>query len=231
MSSVLFNNLTSKEKSEAIEHLIENSSPRADFFLMVVLSIVMATLGVLIDNTAVVIGSMLIAPMLYSVLSFSLALVLLDWKLFGRSCWSIVKSVFFSLLAAVVVTFLFAPHTGSPSQNFEVISRIQPDVVWFAVAFVAGLAGSFALTKPHLGETLPGVAISVSLIPPLAVSGVGFALFDWEIMIKSFQLFLINAAGIALASFAVFFLMKFQVERRAAKQAVKKEQKLIEKEK
>lgn len=230
MSLIVFSNLEERDKTKAVESLIAHSSPRSDFFLMVVLSVAMATFGVLIDNTAVVIGSMLIAPILYPVLGFGLGVALLDLKLIGRSFFTVIKSVLVALITAAAITFIFSPYTGSPSQNMEVVSRLDLGVVAFAIAVVAGLAASFALVKPHLSETLPGVAISVALIPPLAVSGVGFALFDWEIMMQSLLLFGLNILGVALISVLVFFLLNFKVKSKVAERTIKKEDKKIEKE-
>lgn len=230
MSLILFNNLEEKEKTNAIENLIGQGSPRPDFFLMVVLSVAMATFGILLDSSAVVIGSMLIAPILYPILSFALGIAIFDWKLIFRSFLTTLKSVFLAIITTAIITFIFAPYSGSPSQNMEILARLEPGLISFAVAVVAGFAASFALVKPHLSETLPGIAISVSLIPPLAVSGVGFALFDWEIMVQSLVLFGLNILGIILASFIVFFLMNFKRKKKVAEQAIKKEDKAIKQE-
>lgn len=230
MSLILFTNLEEKEKTNAVEKLITQGSPRPDFFLMVVLSVAMATFGVLLDSAAVVIGSMLIAPILYPILSFALGVAILDWKLISRSLFTTIKSVIMAVLATAIITFIFVPYSGSPSQNMEILARLEPGIISFAVAVVAGFVASFALVKPHLSETLPGIAISVSLIPPLAVSGVGFALFDWEIMIQSLVLFGLNILGIILASFTVFFLMNFKRKKKVAEQAIKKEDKAIKRE-
>ncbi len=96
---------------------------------------------------------------------------------------------------------------------------------------IAGLAGSFALVKPQLSETLPGIAISVALIPPIAVVGIGLARFNWEIISGSLLLFLVNAIGVVFASMMTFSLMNFYVKRHEADKVVKKEDKKIEKEK
>jgi len=228
MKSILFANLTEGNKSDAVEHLITDSSPRAHFFLMVTLSILMATFGLLIDNIAVVIGSMLIAPILYPVLSLALGLVMLDPKLIGRSLYTLLRSIFLAIAAAVLVTFIFFGRENGVGE--AVLERTVPTVIDFAIAVVAGFAVSFALVKPSLSETLPGIAISVSLIPPLAVTGIGIALFDWHIISQSFLLFLINTAGILLASAAVFFFMNLSVKKRLAESVIKKEDKKIEKE-
>ncbi len=220
MTLVLFNNLTEKDKSHAIENLIRESTPRQDFFLMIVLSILMATFGFLINNSAVIIGSMLIAPMLYPILSLSLGIVIADSKVISRSFYTIVKSMAFGVASSALVTLFF---TSDFKANTQIISHIQPSLIYGAIAIVAGFAASFALIKPHLSETLPGVAISVAIIPPLALMGIGIAHFNWAIISNSFVLFLLNIVGIIFASMIVFSLMHLYIKRKIAMETIKKE--------
>ena len=114
--------------------------------------------------------------------------------------------------------------------NPEILARTQPSLIYGTVAMIAGLAASFALIKPQLSATLPGTAISVALIPPLAVTGIGVARFDWGMITNSFILFLINAIGIIFASMVVFSLMHLYVKRDVASKTIKKENLAIEKE-
>jgi uncharacterized membrane protein len=99
------------------------------------------------------------------------------------------------------------------------------------VAIIAGLAGSFALVKPQLNETLPGIAISVALIPPLAVIGIAIAKFNWQLLHGSLLLFLVSIIGVIFASMITFSLMDFYVKREKAEEALEKEKKKIEREK
>lgn len=103
----LFHNLTEKDKSDAIENLIENSTPSKDFFLMITLSILMATFGLLIYSSAIIIGSMLIAPMLYPILSLALGITISDPKLISRSFYTVIKSLAYGIAAATIVTAFF----------------------------------------------------------------------------------------------------------------------------
>ncbi len=222
MALVLFNNLTEKDKSTAIENLITESTPRQDFFLMVILSVIMATFGLLINNSAVVIGSMLIAPILYPILSLSLGIVMADFKLISRSFYTLVKSITFGIATAAIIALFF-------SKDYETYFT-EPSLIYVMIAIVAGMAASFALIKPQLSETLPGVAISVTLIPPLASTGIGIAKFNWAIISESFVLFLVNAIGIIFASMIVFSLMHLYIRRMEARKAIKKEDHAIEKE-
>jgi uncharacterized hydrophobic protein (TIGR00271 family) len=221
MSLLVFHTLSEQEKSNAVEKLIEQSTPRQDFFVLVVLSILMATFGLLLDSAAVVIGSMLIAPMLYPILGVSLGVIMSDARLMRRSFVTVVKSIALAVIASASVALLARPlgYVVTP----EILARTQPSMIYAAVAVVAGLAASLALVKEKLVETLPGIAISVALIPPLSVIGIGLAWLDFGIATRAFLLFFLNAVGIVFASMVVFSLMNFYVKRAVADAAITRE--------
>ena len=228
MVLVLFRNLTEKDKSEAVERLITGSTPNQDFFFMIILSVLTATFGLLLNNAAIIIGSMLIAPMLYPILSLSLGIIMSDTKLISRAFYTILKAFLFGIFSAFLATLLFASHFSEITP--EVISRTQATIPYVIVAIVAGLAGSFALVKPKLSETLPGIAISVALIPPVAAVGIGMAKFNWVIISGSFLLFIVNLIGIIFASMITFSMMNFYVKRGEAHKAAEIEDKKVERE-
>ncbi|PJA46132.1 TIGR00341 family protein [Candidatus Uhrbacteria bacterium CG_4_9_14_3_um_filter_50_9] len=232
MATTLFSTLTGSDKNEAIKRLIEESTPRDDFFLMTVLSVLMATFGLLTNSVAVIIGSMLIAPLLSPILGLSLGVVMADSRLIFRSFWTIVKAIIWAVPAAAVVTLLFTSQAGlNQDLNAEILSRTEPSIISIAIAIVAGAAASFALIKPQLSATLPGVAISVAIIPPLAVTGIGLARFDIAVLTDSFILFVINAISIMFASTIVFSLMNLYVKREVADKVLNKEDRALVKEK
>jgi uncharacterized hydrophobic protein (TIGR00271 family) len=227
MVFVLFNRLSERDKGNAIKKLIYESTPDQDFFLMMILSILMATFGLLINSVAVIIGSMLIAPILSPILSLSLGVVMADPKLISRSFYTIIKSLAYGISAAAIITLLFNSQYQNTS---EIIARTEPSMIYAAIAVIAGLAASFAIIMPEIGASLPGVAISVALIPPIAVTGIGVARFDWHIISNSFLLFAINAAGIVFASMIIFSMMNLYGKRKVVASAVKKEDDIVKKE-
>ena len=170
MFESLFNNITSAEKDEAIENIIRHASPRPDFFLMLILSISMAVFGVLLNSPVILIGSMLIAPLLYPLLSLSLGVIVSDPKLIGISLFTLIKSVGISLLAAFVIGLMFTGAVGGNDFFLTTTFGSETSFMYVIVAVIAGFAAAFAITKPQLNETLPGVAIAVALVPPLTSS-------------------------------------------------------------
>jgi uncharacterized hydrophobic protein (TIGR00271 family) len=219
----LFNSSSSGEKSDAVKKLIEQSTPNMDFFLMVILSVVMAAFGLILDSSAVVIGAMLIAPVLSPILSLAMGIVMFNENLIKRAAFTLGKSLIFAIGSAFVIGLFFATKSGVEVP--EIISRTSPSLLDAAVAVVAGFAASFALVKPKLSESIPGIAISVSLVPPLAATGLGLATFNFAVAKGAFLLFFINILGIIFASVFVFSSMNLYTKRGTADRAIKEVEK------
>ncbi len=230
MLEALFHNVSEAEKNEAIEAIVQHASPRQDFFLMLTLSVSMAVFGVLLESTVILIGSMLIAPLLYPLLSLSLGVIVSDTRLIGSSVYTIGKSVGLSLAAGFLIGLLFGGEAGVESSALYVAAGGASSLMYAVVAVIAGLAAAFATTKPHLNETLPGVAISVALVPPLAFAGLGLSFFDWGVVSNSLLLFFVNVIGIMFSAMIVFSLFRFAVKKKVTEEAVKEEEKVIRKE-
>jgi uncharacterized hydrophobic protein (TIGR00271 family) len=228
MIARLFNSLSETEKTEAVKDLIQDSTARPEFFLMTGLSVVMATVGLLMNNAAVIIGSMLIAPILSPILSLSMGIVMADFQIAARSFRTLLVASGVSIGIAAVST-LFFPM--SLELGDEVLSRTDPSLAYLTIAVVAGIAASFARAKPDMSESIPGIAISVALIPPLAVMGVGIARLNWEVASGSFLLFVMNVIGIVFASMIIFSLMNLYAKRNIASRAVASVEKQLAKEK
>ena len=230
MFQALFENITEKDKNIAINNIIDRATPRQDFFVMITLAVSMAAFGVLLDSVVILIGSMLIAPLLYPLLSLGLGVITNDLKLIGRSFYTVLKSAGMAIVASFVIGFLFK---GASHGSFltDVVVGGSSSFMYTVIAAIAGFAAALAITKPHLNETLPGVAISVALVPPLAVTGIGFAFFDWAVVSNGLLLFIVNVIGILFSSMIVFSLFQFASKKKVAEKAVEKEDKEIKKEK
>jgi len=171
-----FDKIEQKDKTAAVEKLIENSTPSHSFYAMVILAVAMATLGLLLDNTAIVIGSMLVSPLLFSLLGVAMGLSMSNGKLITRSAGTFLWSTIAGIIIAIIVTWFFS--SVESSLNDEIISRTFSGLPYMAVAFIAGLAAAFSLVNPKLNDSFPGIAISVALLPPIATIGIGIGLLD-----------------------------------------------------
>jgi len=217
-------------KTKAVKKLVEDATPDFDFFLLVVLSVLMATFGLLAGSETIVIGSMLIAPILHPIIGLALGISMSNPHLIRRSLSTIWKAGLFAIGAAVAATLFFAFGGESGSLNEIILSRTEPSLIFLMVAVISGLAVTYAMVKPKLSETLPGVAVSVALIPPLAVVGIGIASFDWAVVAGATVMFGVNVLGIVAASMFAFSLMNVHDKQRIAESTIKKEEKRIEKE-
>jgi uncharacterized hydrophobic protein (TIGR00271 family) len=172
---------------------------------------------------------MLIAPLLYPLLSLALGITIADEKLIGRSVFTLIRSFGFALAAGAVIGFLFSAQDSAVP--FALVVGESASLMYALVAAIAGFAAAFAMTKPHLNETLPGVAISVSLVPPLAVAGVALSMLNWSAFSDALLLFAVNMIGIIFSAMIVFALMRLSAKRKLAEEVVKREETLLAKEK
>lgn len=218
--------LTKVQKRETVNKLLEESTPTYDFFLMLVLASIIVTIGLLLSNAAVIIGGMLVAPILFPILSLSMGIVVGDIKLIKRAGAVIIQSVVVATLISLFISLLFIRKEITP----ELISRIYPNLAYFLIAFVSGGAAAYALARPSLSAILPGVAVSVSLIPPLAAVGVSITFLSWEMTVGTAGLFFLNLIGIVFAGLIVFAVLKFYEVKEVIEKKIKAEEAVIKEE-
>ena len=195
------------EGKEAIKRLIDESRINNDYIVMLVFATLLTTFGLLLDNTAVVIGGMLMAPLLSSILSLGLAFVTINLSSIVRSVWSVLRS----LLTVLFVSYSAAAIFGVPDINTtEILVRTIPTWFYVHVAIISGLAATYTWAKPKLSATLPGVAIAVALLPPLCVVGIAMSVGDSIIVTDATVMFLVNFLGIIISSIVIFTLLGFK---------------------
>lgn len=223
-----FRALPDKDKAALVRKLVENGTPDFDYFYLIGLSTLMATLGLLLDSSSIVIGSMLIAPLMYPILGVALGLVMMgkDATLFHRAFNTLVKSLAVALGLSVVAAFLFGNEATYATA--EVMARTAPSHLHLLVAIVAGAAVAYMLARPEWDDALPGVAIAVALVPPLATIGVGIAALSATIIKGAAMLLLLNLFGIVAVAVTIFLLMNLSEKESIAKSTVKREEEKIE---
>ncbi len=219
-----FQTIAHTDKQRAVHLLVQRATPDFDFFFMITLSVLMATFGLLAGSEAIIIGSMLIAPILYPVLGIALSLSMSDQVLLRQSLWTVAKAIVISFIAAAGAAIFFTSVHGKPIHETAIIAaRTSPSLLLLLVGVVAGVAVVYALVKPKLSETLPGVAISVALIPPLATAGIGIAWLNVAITFGAFATFFVNVFGIIGAGMITFSLMNVYNLRSVAHKTMEKE--------
>ena len=176
------------------------------FWSVLLLSGAIATLGLALDATAVVIGAMLVAPLLGPLLGLSLALAVGDGRLAIQTALTILIGAAGVTLLAAGLTLLLPFDTVTP----EIAARTRPTTLDLAIAIASGLAGAVvtASREQRLSSSIPGVAIAVALIPPLGVAGFGIGTgWQWPLIRGALLLFGANLAGIVLSGMLVFLLI------------------------
>lgn len=187
------------------------------WWVMLLLSVAIATFAILQDSTAVVIGAMLIAPLMTPILGLAGALVN-GWRVrAGRSSLLVTLGV----AGAVALSYVIAswvPALVSFDANSQITSRVNPTFVDMLIALAAGAAGAFATVTTRVASSIAGVAIAVALVPPLGVVGVSLQEQRWDEAFGSLLLFLTNFVSIVLAAAAVFVLAGFAESTRLRSQ-------------
>jgi len=148
---------------EAVENTVNRGSiPAFSFYFMLSISAVIATLGLLANSAAVVIGAMIIAPLMSPIISFSYGLVSGTCPLIIRSLSTVATGNLLTIGVAFVITELI----GSQLAGSEIVARMRPTLLDLGIAFAAGAAAAFAYTRPGVSSALAGIAIAVALVPP-----------------------------------------------------------------
>ena len=200
------------------------SIPNFSFFFLLICASVIATLGLIINSTAVIIGAMIVAPLMNPILSMAFAIVIADWALYKRS----IITVLLGMICTILVSFLITLALPIDVVGREVVGRIYPNLIDLGIAVAAGAAGSFSLTRQSIASSIAGVAIAVALVPPLCVTGIGLAMggdiagafgigviSEIKVSTGAFLLFLVNLAGITFTSCLVFLSQSYGTFKKA----------------
>ena len=207
-------------RTELYEARIASSKPSLGFFILLISSAVIATLGLISNSTAVVIGAMIVAPLMDPILSLAFGLAVSDGRLIRRSA----VTVGFGVLAVVGTASLISWGLGVSYVQSQITGRTSPNLIDLGIAIAAAVAGSFSMTRKQLSNSIAGVAIAVALVPPLCVSGIGLTLGSEMVAVfgrgtvagltnqiaeGSFLLFLANLIGITVTSLVVFLVQLY----------------------
>ena len=185
-----------------------SSQKQIGFWVLLILSTTIATLAILADSTAVVIGAMLVAPLMTPILGVSAGIVNGWMSRVSRSFMTVVGGVAVSILTAWIVA-KWAPPIVPITANSQVISRVSPTLIDMMIAVAAGAAGAYATVDKRVSSSIAGVAIAVALVPPLGVVGVTLTTANYADATGAFLLFLTNLVSIILAASLVFVLTGF----------------------
>lgn len=209
--------LSATERQAVVNEINLSASPGFDFFLLVVLSCSIATLGLITNSAAVIIGAMLLAPLMSPIIGIGLASISANRQMLSISVSALIRGALLAVFLAAVMTFLnrSLPIISLQELPEEVLARTHPSPIDLVIALAGGIAAAYAMTRTNLSAALPGVAIATALMPPLCTIGIGIALLRWDVAGGALLLFITNAVTIAFAAVLVFFLRGFGASRVA----------------
>jgi len=172
-----------------------------------IFAIFIASIGLNVNSTAVIIGAMLISPLMGPIVGAGFSLGTHDFDLFKRS----IKNLSYAVLISVLTSTLFFLISPSGSEKSELLARTQPTFYDVLIAFFGGAAGIVASTRLSKGNAIPGVAIATALMPPLCTVGFFIGHFELRLALGAFYLFLINAVFILIATYLFTRLLGFRL--------------------
>ena len=190
---------------------------------ILIFAIFMASLGLNVNSTAVIIGAMLISPLMGPIMGVGLSVGLNDFELMKRSLKSFLITTLFSVTTATIF-FLVSPVAEGQS---ELLARTSPTIYDVFIALMGGLAGVTALSTKEKGNVIPGVAIATALMPPLCTAGFGLASGNLSYFFGAFYLFTINSVFIAFATTLGVRLMHFSKKKFVDKEREKKVHRIV----
>lgn len=192
--------LDRKSRVNLFESIESNAQWSFDFVALICFSTALASLGLMLDSSPVIIGAMLVAPLMTPILGAGLSLVQGNKTLMIDCLKSVLFGYFSALLIGVFLGF-FGIFYGATDQ---ILRRTNPDIADLLIAFLSGMAAAYCFSRPKLVSALAGVAIAAALVPPIATAGIGIALGDSEIAGGSTLLFATNVVFIILGASITF---------------------------
>lgn len=190
---------------------------------VLVFAIFIASLGLNVNSTAVIIGAMLISPLMGPIVGMGLAVGINDLQLLKTSAKNFAVATLVSVLTATIYFFL-SPFKEVQS---ELLARTSPTLYDVMIAFFGGAAGITAIVTGGKGNIIPGVAIATALMPPLCTAGYGLATGQWLFFFGAFYLFFINTVFISLATYAGVRLMHFKRHQELTGKAAVRTQRIL----
>lgn len=192
-------------KEKVLENVVSNISFRGANLWILACAIVIASVGLNVNSTAVIIGAMLISPLMGPIVGAGFALGTYDFGLLKKSIKNLVVATVVSLLVSFLY-FLLSPFKDADS---ELLARTAPNIYDVLIAFFGGLVGVIAITRVEKGNPIPGVAIATALMPPLCTAGYGLAIGNFSYFGGALYLYTINCFFICISTFLIVKFLKY----------------------
>ncbi len=215
----LFNVQEDIDRAGAIESIKKDVEFKGFNVWILICSIIICSVGLNLNSTAVIIGAMLISPLMGPITGIGFSVATFDHSMWVKSIKNLVNTV----VVSVLTSYVFFKISPEGSNTSELLARTQPTILDLLVALFGGLAGILASTRRIKTNVIPGVAIATALMPPLCTAGYGLATMQMNYFLGAIYLFFINSVFISLAAMVIVRYLKFkpvtyinpQVQRKA----------------
>jgi uncharacterized hydrophobic protein (TIGR00271 family) len=196
-----------EDQDSVYEQIKKNIVFKGTNLWILIFAIIVASVGLNMNSTAVIIGAMLISPLMGPINGMGYSIATYDFELFRKS----IKNFSFAILASLFASTTYFALSPISTAHSELLARTSPTIYDVLIALFGGLAGIVAISSKQKGNVIPGVAIATALMPPLCTAGYGIASRQLEFFLGAFYLFTINTIFIAIATVWISQLLKFPI--------------------
>jgi uncharacterized hydrophobic protein (TIGR00271 family) len=194
------------EEMEIVFSIRKNIDFRGANLWALIFAIFIASIGLNVNSTAVIIGAMLISPIMGPVMGIGLGIGINDLSMVKKGG----KNLLVATLVSVVTSSIYFSVTPLHEAQSELLARTSPSIWDVFIAFFGGLAGMVAASRKEKNNVVPGVAIATALMPPLCTAGFGIATGNWLYVLGAVYLYFINSVFIAIATYLMSRYLKLQ---------------------
>lgn len=223
----LLDNFRLNKEKEDFEEVNQNIQNGIEFkgtnLWILIFAIFIASLGLNVNSTAVIIGAMLVSPLMGPIIGLGFGMAINDLSLLKKSLVSYLFAAGVGLITSSVYFFI-SPINEAHS---EILARTAPNIYDVFIALFGGLAGILAVSSRLKGNVIPGVAIATALMPPLCTAGYGLATLQFPFFFGALYLFLINSVFIALATIVTIRFLKFPLKSLPKKEDELKAKRIV----
>jgi uncharacterized hydrophobic protein (TIGR00271 family) len=209
-------------EKESPEFVTEQVTSGIEFkgtnLIILIFAIFIASIGLNINSTAVIIGAMLISPLMGPIIGMGYALATYDFPLLRRS----IKNYSFAVATSLVASTIYFAISPLNEAHSELLARTTPTIYDVLIALFGGFAGIVATSSKKKGNVIPGAAIATALMPPLCTAGYGIATANWNYLFGSIFLFTINTVFIALSTMLFSRFLKFPIHSHSTEAKIKR---------
>lgn len=193
------------DKELTLQRVRNNISFSGANFWILACAILIASVGLNVNSTAVIIGAMLISPLMGPIVASGFALGTYDFELLKKA----LKNLAIATIASLLVSAIYFYISPFKDVHSELLARTSPNIFDIFIAFFGGLVGVIAVTRVEKGNPIPGVAIATALMPPLCTAGYGLGTGQFQFFFGAFFLYCINCVFICLATYSIIKYLKY----------------------